>query len=133
MTHTADRELPLVLIAEDDPDILELIVACLHSIDCRIAQASDGRTALELIAKDAPSLAVLDIRMPQVDGLEVTRRLKSDPATRSIAVLVLTASVDGHQPARVAAAGADRYLAKPFTAAQLREAVTELLAGLSRL
>lgn len=122
-----DAQLPLVLVAEDDPDILELIVACLASIDCRLVQAADGRAALELVSEETPSLAVLDIRMPHVDGLEVTRRLKADPATSSTAVLVLTASVDGHQPQRVSAAGADSYLSKPFTAAQLREAVAQLL------
>lgn len=129
MSSAPDSDPPLVLIAEDDPDILDLIVACLHSIDCRIATASDGRAALELIGKESPQLAVLDIRMPHVDGLEITRRLKSEHATSSIRVLVLTASVDGHQPQRVSAAGADSYLSKPFTASQLREAVTGLLDG----
>lgn len=124
-----DGQLPLILVAEDDPDILELIVACLASIDCRVVQAANGRAALELLAEETPSLAVLDIRMPHVDGLEVTRRLKADPASSSIPVLVLTASVDGHQPQRVSAAGADGYLSKPFTAAQLREAVAQLLGG----
>lgn len=123
-----DRIQPLVLIAEDDPDILDLIVACLASIDCRIVTAPDGRAALDLIGEQAPDLAVLDIRMPHVDGLEITRRLKSDPATSSVRVLVLTASVDGHQPQRVSAAGADGYLSKPFTAAHLRDAVSNLLA-----
>lgn len=121
--------LPLVVIAEDDPDILELIVACLASIDCRILTARDGLAALELIEAEPPRLAVLDIRMPRLDGLELTRRLKADPATNSTLVLVLTASVDGHQPQRVSEAGADGYLSKPFTAAQLREAVGRLLEG----
>lgn len=121
-------ERPLVLVAEDDPDILELIVTCLRSIDCDVVQARDGHAARELACAELPRLAVLDIRMPRLDGLELTRRLKADPAMRSIAVLVLTASVDGNQPQRALAAGADGYLAKPFTATALREAVAAMLA-----
>lgn len=118
---------PLVLVAEDDSDILELIVTCLGTLDCDLIQAQDGRAAHALAHSEHPQVAVLDIRMPGLDGLELTRRLKSDAGTRPIAVLVLTASVDGNQPQRVFAAGADDYLAKPFTAAQLREAVSRLL------
>lgn len=119
---------PLVLVAEDDPDILELIVTCLGTIDCNVIQARDGHTAQALAHSERPQAAVLDIRMPQLDGLELTRRLKADAATRSTAVLVLTASVDGNQPQLARAAGADGYLSKPFTATALREAVTRLLA-----
>lgn len=119
---------PLVLVAEDDPDILELIVTCLQSIDCDVIRAQDGHTAHMLARAERPRVAVLDIRMPRLDGLELTRRLKTDPALQPLAVLVLTASVDGNQPQRALAAGADGYLAKPFAAAALREAVTRLLA-----
>jgi CheY-like chemotaxis protein len=119
---------PLVLVAEDDPDILELIVACLRSINCEVARAQDGHAAHALARSVRPQVAVLDIRMPGLDGLELTRRLKTDADTRSIAVLVLTASVDGNQPQRALAAGADSYLAKPFTAAALRDTVARLLA-----
>lgn len=118
---------PLVLVAEDDPDILELIGACLKSIDCDVVQAHDGQAALALIDSQRPDMAVLDIRMPHVDGLQITRRLKGSPATRSVAVLVLTASVDGHQHQLASTAGADAYLAKPFTTDALRGAVSRLL------
>lgn len=118
---------PLVLVAEDDPDILELIAACLQSIDCEVARARDGRTAHAIAHNRSPRVAVLDIRMPNLDGLELTRRLKADPATKPIAVLVLTASVDGNQPQQVLAAGADGYLSKPFTTDALRGAVSRLL------
>lgn len=117
-----------MLVAEDDPDILELIATCLRATGCTVIQAQDGQTAHVLARSECPRVAVLDIRMPQLDGLELTRRLKADAATRSIAVLVLTASVDGNQPQRVLAAGADGYLSKPFTAAALRETVAGMLA-----
>jgi CheY-like chemotaxis protein len=120
-------EPPLVLVAEDDPDILELIVACLESIGCDVVRALDGRSALRLAGAERPKLAVLDVRMPHLDGLRVTRLLKADPETSSIAVLVMTASVDGTQSEQARAAGADGYLAKPFTAAQLRDAARGLL------
>lgn len=118
---------PLVLVAEDDPDILELIGTCLRSIDCEVIRAQDGHTAHALARRERPRVAVLDIRMPRLDGLELTRRLKADPDLSSIAVLVLTASVDGNQPRRALAAGADDYLSKPFTATALRQAVTRLI------
>ncbi len=118
---------PLVLIAEDDSDILELIVDCIEAIGWRTCRARDGRTALEMARARLPQLALLDVRMPNLDGLEVTRRLKGDPRTSSIAVLILTASVDGTQPEQASAAGADGYLAKPFTTARLRETARSLL------
>jgi CheY-like chemotaxis protein len=123
--HAFDH--PLVLIAEDDGDILALIVDCMESIGVRTCEARDGHTALEMARSLRPRLALLDVRMPGLDGLEVTRRLKADPQTSSIAVLVLTASVDGTQSEQARAAGADGYLAKPFSTAQLREAARGLL------
>lgn len=118
---------PLVLVAEDDPDILELVATCLRADGWEVLEAHDGRSALRIARERLPRVAVLDIRMPHVDGLEVARRLKGDRLTDSIALLVLTASVDGTQPEHVRKAGADAYLPKPFATARLCQTVRGLL------
>src|SRR5262245_3288985 len=118
---------PVILLAEDDEDIVSLIHDALESFDCTVHTARDGAAALEIASRTSISLAILDIRMPFVDGVEVARRLRVDPATASVPTLILTASVGEDQEDLLRKAGADAMLAKPFEIREFRATVRALL------
>ncbi len=83
--------------------------------------------ALERVILDRPDLVVLDIDMPEIDGLEVLKRIKDNPATKSIPVIMLTARSDSHTFERAVDYSADRYIAKPFNSSFLLEKVSQVL------
>ena len=123
----SDVTRPVVLVADDDEDILLLVRDALESIGCSVLIARDGLKAIELAAQNAPALAVFDVRMPLLDGLSAVQRLKADPATRSVPVLIVTASVGEHQEQAALEAGADAFLSKPFSVDELRKTARWLL------
>lgn len=118
---------PLVLVADDDEDILLLVHDVLKSMGCSVLATRSGQTAMELACRASLALAVLDVRMPVVDGLTISRKLKDDPVTQSVPVLILTASVGEHQEQAALDAGADAFLSKPFALGELRATVRWLL------
>jgi DNA-binding response OmpR family regulator len=118
---------PLVLVADDDRDILSLVAFRLERSGYRVVQASDGAQALELAREQAPDLAVLDLMMPRLSGLEVTRALRDDERTRHLPVILLTARVQESDIQAGLAAGATDYVAKPFSPQELRDRVDALL------
>jgi DNA-binding response OmpR family regulator len=120
---------PVILVADDDRDILELVSLALERDGYELVLASNGEEALALARTRLPSLAVLDVMMPRLDGCEVTRRLRADDATRALPVVLLSAFADELQAARGLAAGADAYVKKPFSPRELSAQVTELLDG----
>jgi DNA-binding response OmpR family regulator len=109
-----------VLAADDDPDILDLISYRLERSGCEVLRALDGEQALELANSQHPDLAVLDVMMPKIDGYEVTRRLRANPATAGIKVILLTASAQEPDVVKGFEAGADDYMTKPFSPQELR-------------
>jgi DNA-binding response OmpR family regulator len=109
-----------VLAADDDPDILDLIAFRLERSGCQVTRAADGEEALELAKSELPDLAVLDVMMPKMDGYEVTRQLRADPATAHIKVILLTASAQEPDVVKGFEAGADDYMTKPFSPQELR-------------
>jgi DNA-binding response OmpR family regulator len=109
-----------VLAADDDPDILDLISYRLERSGCEVLRATDGEQALELAISEKPDLAVLDVMMPKIDGYEVTRRLRANPATAGIKVILLTASAQEPDVVKGFEAGADDYMTKPFSPQELR-------------
>lgn len=117
----------LVLVADDDRDILSLVRAVLERSGHEVVCAGDGAEALACIAARRPDLAVLDITMPQVDGLEVLRRLRADPATSDLPVILLSAQAQEADVSRGFAAGASAYVKKPFSPRDLVARVGELL------
>lgn len=123
----SDVPRPVVLVADDDEDILLLVRDALESIGCSVLIARDGRRAVELASQNTLALAVFDVRMPLLDGLSAARLLKADPATQSVPVLIVTASVGEHQEQVALDAGADAFLSKPFNIEDLRETVRWLL------
>jgi two-component system cell cycle response regulator DivK len=100
-----------VLLVDDDVDIRSILVDVLSDLGLGVAEAGNGAEALASVARERPSLVLLDLMMPVIDGFEVSRRLKADPATRAIPVLALSA---GSNRARALECGCDDFVAKPF-------------------
>jgi two-component system, cell cycle response regulator DivK len=108
-----------ILVVEDQPDNRQIIRDMLASTDYEITEAEDGEQALAAVAKERPDLILMGIQLPIMDGYEVTRRIKADPAMRSIAIIAVTShALDGEeQTAR--AAGCDGYVPEPYSPRQL--------------
>jgi DNA-binding response OmpR family regulator len=124
----AGAKQPLVLIADDDPDIRMLIAIRLERAGCDVMHASDGEEALRMATETTPDLCVLDVMMPKLDGLGVTRALRDQPSTERVPVLLLTAKATDDDIAQAYEAGADDYLRKPFSPQELATRVEQVLA-----
>jgi DNA-binding response OmpR family regulator len=118
---------PLVLVADDDPDILALVRFRLERDGYEVLSAPDGETALDLALARTPDLALLDVMMPRLDGYEVTRRLREHGPTATIPIILLTARVQEPDVERGFEAGADDYVTKPFSPQALGERVQAAL------
>jgi two-component system response regulator MprA len=118
---------PLVLVADDDKDILQLLRLRLELLGYGVVQAANGAEALELAREQNPALAILDVMMPGLDGLEVTRQLRA--GNSRIPIILLTARIQESDVSAGLDAGADAYLGKPFDAMDLRSKVEELLGS----
>jgi DNA-binding response OmpR family regulator len=116
---------PLVLVADDDEDILELVAFRLERAGYRIVTASDGEQALRIALDEHPDLAVLDVMMPRLTGLEVTERIRAEG--ERMPIVLLTARVQEADIARGFEAGADDYIKKPFSPQELRARVQAIL------
>jgi|LakMenEpi03Aug12_release.lakeMendotaPanAssembly.Ray.scaffolds.fasta_scaffold46349_3 signal transduction histidine kinase len=108
---------PLVLIADDEPDIRRFLRMQLEGAD--VIEASDGVEAMELVRQRRPQLALLDHMMPEMDGVEVCRRIRENHTTRGVAVIILTARADEQTKLDALQAGANDFLTKPFSTAEL--------------
>ncbi|CCG02082.1 response regulator transcription factor [Blastococcus saxobsidens] len=116
-----------VLVADDEDDIRQLVSLAVRKAGCEVvASASDGTAALAAARAELPGLVVLDVFMPGATGLEVCAALREDPATAGIRILLLSAGASPDEVARGLSAGADAYLAKPFTVAGLVRQVRAL-------
>jgi DNA-binding response OmpR family regulator len=122
-----------VLVADDDEDILQLVSFRLERAGYKVVTAADGQQALVAAREHQPDLAVLDVMMPGLNGYEVTRQLRADPATAAIPVILLTARVQEADVSRGFEAGADDYLRKPFSPQELRSRVQAILARRSSI
>ena len=118
---------PLVLVADDDPDILDLVRYRLERSGYAVATADNGADAVRLASELSPALAVLDVMMPGLTGFDVTRRLREDPQTVRIPVILLTARAQEADVQEGFAAGADDYLRKPFSPRELSARVQAVL------
>ena len=118
---------PLILIADDEPDIRELVAYRLEQSGFEVAVAKDGREALTLAKKLRPDLALLDVMMPNLDGYEVTAELRQDKTLARLPVILLTARVQEQDVQRGFDVGADDYIKKPFSPQELRSRVEAIL------
>lgn len=104
-----------ILVVDDEPDIVRVVVKIMEARGHTVATAKDGLEALERIKADPPDVVILDLNLPKLDGYEVCKRIKTDPATRHVPVVMMTAayvSVDDAKAGSIA--GADEYVVKPF-------------------
>jgi DNA-binding response OmpR family regulator len=118
---------PTVLVADDDDDILLLVTTRLKRDGFDVISARNGEEALALAQERRPALAVLDIGMPGLDGLEVLERIRADDNLKGTRVLLLTAKAQESDVRRGYDSGADAYVRKPFSPAELSARVRELL------
>jgi len=118
---------PRVLIADDNPQGVELLEAYLAENDYEIRTASDGEETLRQVAEWQPDLILLDIMMPKISGFEVCKRLRANPATRDMAILMITALDQPSDVERAVEAGTDDYLTKPINKTELFLRVRSLL------
>ena len=120
-------EQPVVLVADDDDDIRQLVTFRLERAGYTVVEAADGEEALRVCSEARPDLAVLDVMMPKLTGYDVTRRIRQDEALSAMPVILLTARVQDGDVAQGFDAGADDYLKKPFSPQELRARVQAIL------
>ncbi|SRR5712692_378852 len=117
-----------VLVADDEADIRRLVAFTLRRRGYEVIEASTGDHALELIRGQRPDVAVLDVMMPGLSGLEVCRELLADPATAALPVVLLSAKGQAAEIEEGLSAGARAYLVKPFNPADLARKIAQLLS-----
>jgi len=115
-----------VLLAEDEPNIVESLTFLLERAGFAISVANDGRQALESALELQPSVLVLDLMLPELDGYEVLRQLRANPKGEKLPVLMLTAKGQRIDRETALECGADLFMTKPFANAEITAAVTEL-------
>ncbi|QDS88165.1 Response regulator PleD [Rosistilla ulvae] len=119
----ADR----ILIADDNEANRELLDAYLANVECEIEHAVDGADCMEKVASFAPDLILLDVMMPRLSGFEVCKKIKQDPATQQIIVLMVTALNELGDIERAVESGTDDFLTKPVNKFQLLKRVENML------
>jgi two-component system, cell cycle response regulator DivK len=120
---------PRILIVDDNAMNVDLVSFLLAADAMQVEAAIDAAQARDRIAAQHPDLILMDIQLPGVDGLELTRQLKADSATRHIVVVALTAYAMKGDDERMRAAGCDGYIAKPIEVASFARQVRSFLAG----
>ena len=120
---------PKILVVDDEPDALELISFNLRSSGYDVATAADGDAALKQARDLQPALIILDLMLPEVDGLEVCKILRRDPRTATVPILMLTAKAAEVDRVLGLELGADDYVTKPFSPRELVLRVKNLLRG----
>lgn len=123
----SDDVRPIVLVADDDPDILALVAFRLERAGYEVVRARDGEEAVQTALERRPDLAVLDVMMPRVDGYEATRQLREHAETSRMPIILLTARVQEGDIARGFEVGADDYVKKPFSPQELGARVQAVL------
>ena len=118
-----------ILIADDSPEVLKLLKTRLRKEGYQVLSAENGRDALAMATLHLPDVIVLDIMMPHMDGTEVSRRLRQDPATRSIPLIYLTALKGTDDRTFDIPDGPEMIMGKPFDAIELIKKINELAAG----
>jgi len=116
-----------ILIVDDNSTNMKLVRILLASEGYDVRTAADAEEALNVLKEFYPRLILMDVQLPGIDGLELTRRLKSDPATRDITILGLTAYAMKGDKERIIAAGCDGYVPKPIDTRTLPELVAGYL------
>jgi DNA-binding response OmpR family regulator len=119
---------PTVLIADDDADHRELITLALARLGHDVVEAADAESAQRAVDAGGIDAVLLDVRMPGASGIELCRRLRAEPATAHLPIMLVSADVNNHRILAGLDAGADDYLTKPYHRFELNERVEQLLA-----
>ena len=121
-----------ILIVEDDPRSLKMIQMTLRPYGYSLLEATDGEEALKVARSDKPDLIIMDLRLPKVSGLEVTRQLRQMSDFSHIAIIAITAYAMKRDREMVIESGCDAYLSKPIDTRELPGVIAELLSGRKR-
>lgn len=131
VTDSASRQ--TVLVVDDNAQNLELLVVYMEDVpEVAVITATNGLEAMEQVVENRPDLILLDIMMPKMSGFEVCRRIKNDPKTREIVVVMVTALNETGDVERAAECGTDDFITKPIDREALVELVRSLLAAKAR-
>jgi len=125
--ETQREQYPVVMVVDDNQQNRELLQAYLEDIDCQTVPAGDGPEALDILAKDPPDLILLDVMMPKMSGFEVCRRVKNDPKTTDIPIIMVTALNEFGDIERGIDSGTDDFLSKPVNKLELLTRVKTML------
>jgi CheY-like chemotaxis protein len=117
-----------ILVVEDNPLNMKLVEMVLRTRDCNLFKAINGEEALEVAVREQPDLILMDISLPGISGLEVTRKLREMPSFRSTPIIGITAYAMKGDMEKVIDAGCDIYLSKPINTRKLPETIEEMLA-----
>ncbi|MCK4998294.1 MAG: response regulator [Anaerohalosphaera sp.] len=127
MTGTNENQVSNVLVVDDNEQNLELLLAYLEEIDCVTVAAQSGEQALEIVRDQQIDLVLLDVMMPKMSGFEVCKRIKSDPNTAHIPVIMVTALSEMGDIERAIDSGTDDFLSKPVNKWELLTRVKTML------
>jgi len=120
-------QIAAILVVDDNEQNLELLQAYLEDVECRTIPAKDGIAALEIIKKSKPDLVLLDVMMPRMSGFEVCRRIKNNPLTADLPVIMVTALNELGDIERAIESGTDDFLSKPVNKLELITRVKTML------
>lgn len=120
-------KLPVVLVVDDDQQNVELVQVYLEDIECETVAARDGVEALDMVAREKPDLILLDVMMPKMSGFEVCRRLKNNPETSNIPVIMVTALNEFGDIERGIDSGTDDFVSKPINKLELLTRIRTML------
>jgi CheY-like chemotaxis protein len=126
-SESGHETLPVVLVVDDNPQNLELIQAYLEDLHCETVAATGGIEALDIVAKRKPDLILLDVMMPKMSGFEVCRRVKSDPRTSDVPIIMVTALNEFGDIERGIDCGTDDFVSKPVNRLELLTRVRTML------
>lgn len=117
-----------ILIVEDGEHVSSMLLDLLDSQGYQVAHASEGRSGLDMARSGMPNLVLLDVNIPELNGIEVCRAIKADPQTAGIKVIMMSAMDKGDVMKAAFLAGADEYILKPFDAMKLLKRIGEVLS-----
>ena len=126
--RTTGPDMPKILLVEDDSLNLDMICRCIQREGFEVITAIDGPSGLAKARSERPSLILMDLSLPEIDGWEITRRLKGDAETAGIPIIALTAHTMEGDREKALAAGCDDYASKPVDIPTLLEQIRKLLS-----
>jgi len=129
LMHTRATFMGTILAIEDDPLIMDLIAILLEREGHSVVRATTAEEGIAAAGRSPPDLILMDVALPGIDGLEATRILKADPATRMIPVVALTAQTMKEDVERATRAGCDAFIMKPLSTRAFLQQVSRLLDG----